>query len=62
MHHVLTETATALIGSVGTYREIVVLKHAPGADHFDPLRLVGLNQKVIFHLDLLEIVGCLIMQ
>src|SRR4051794_16460196 len=37
---------------MGPYREIVISEHAPGADHFDALRLVRIDQKVVSHRDL----------
>src|SRR6478735_3682006 len=49
MHHMLMETAAARIGRVGTDRKIMIREHAPGADHFDTLRLISLDQKVISH-------------
>src|ERR1051326_7602204 len=49
MHHMLMEVTAALIGGVGTDWKVMVRKHAPGADHFDALRLISLDQKVISH-------------
>ncbi len=41
MHHMLMPTATTHIGRVGSDRKILIREHAPGADHFDALRLIG---------------------
>src|SRR5580698_8444455 len=55
MHHVLAKTAAARVGRVGTHREIIVPEHAPGTDHFDALRRIGVDQKVVSHSGPLEL-------
>jgi len=45
----LVETASTRIGGVGSDREILVSKHAPGANDLDTLCLERLKQEVIFH-------------
>src|SRR4051812_40397651 len=44
VHHMLPNAASARIRRVRPGREILVSEHAPGADHFEALGLVSLNQ------------------
>src|SRR5687768_11089468 len=49
MDHLLVHTAATRIALVRTYVKILIRELTPDADHFDPFRLVGLDEKIVFH-------------
>src|SRR5581483_7035 len=49
MDHVLEETAAPSVLQVRTDGEIVVPEQAPGAEHFDALGRVGVDQELVSH-------------
>ena len=49
MHHVLVNAPSSKIRSIRADWKVLVPEHAPNANDLDPLGLVRLNQKVVFH-------------
>lgn len=51
----IMQTPTARISRVWTYRQIGIREHAPGTDHFDALRLIRVDQKVVSNRNLVKL-------
>jgi hypothetical protein len=49
MHDLLVHAASSRVGGTGTHWQVPVLEFTPDADDFDALRLVGIDEKIVFH-------------
>ena len=49
VHHLLVHATSSKIALARAYREILVVEFTPDADHFEAFSVIGVDEKVVFH-------------